>query len=176
MSYLANLPSLMAVFAAYPELARPLLDLGEAIMRSPAPLSAGERELLAAYVSALNGCKFCQESHESCAVRFGQAAGQAARLVTDFESVTLSNPKLQPILHYARKLTAAPATATQEDIDAILAAGWQEAAIVYANLVCGFFGQLNRLVEGLGIPADAQASLLAGRALHEGGYPSVGPQ
>ncbi len=164
------------VFEAYPELARPLLDLGQAIMRGPSPLSPGERELLAAYVSALNGCQFCQESHQSCAINFGRPAGEAAELVANFEGTALTNPKLEPILQYARKLTQAPASVEQADLDAILAVGWDEAAIVGTNLVCGYFAQLNRLVEGLGIPADRQISSLAGRALFEGGYRSVGPQ
>ena len=32
-----------------------------------APCPAGERELIAAYVSALNGCQYCSSSHSACA-------------------------------------------------------------------------------------------------------------
>ena len=179
MSYLANLNSLPSTFGAYPELARPLLDLGEAIMRGSAPLTPGEREFLAAYISALNNCQFCQDSHAACAIRFDQPESidrLVATAVTDLEGVTLPNPKLKPILAYVRKLTLTPSSVEQADIDAILATGWDEAAIVCAAAVCGYFSQLNRLVEGLGIEPDAQISLMAGQALHAGGYPSVGPQ
>jgi len=179
MSYLANLNSLPNAFEAYPELARPMLDLGQAIMRGPAPLTPGEREFLAAYISALNNCQFCQDSHTACAAHFDQPESTdrlVADAVTDLEGATLPNPKLKPILGYVRKLTLTPKSVGQTDIDAILAAGWDEKAVVCAVAVCGYFNQLNRLVEGLGIEPDAQVSQMAARALHAGGYPSVGPQ
>lgn len=179
MSYFANLSSLPETFTAYPELARPLLDLGQAIMRSSTPLTPGERELIATYVSALNQCQFCQDSHVACAVRFGQpetANEIVAAVVADPDGADLPNPKLGPILRYVRKLTQSPSAIAQADIDAILAAGWDEKTIVYAAAVCGYFNLLNRLVEGLGIEANAELSQMAGQALFAGGYASVGPQ
>src|SRR4029453_2779729 len=50
-------------------------QLNEAVMRGDAPFSAGERELLAAYVSALNGCDYCQCEHAALATAFGVPAG-----------------------------------------------------------------------------------------------------
>jgi hypothetical protein len=58
MSYLPSLPhdaTLLAVLRAYPASAGPLLDYHEAVLRGPSPLSVAERELIAAYVSGLNG-------------------------------------------------------------------------------------------------------------------------
>ncbi len=37
------------------------------LLRGPSPLERGERELIAAYVSELNGCRFCASSHGACA-------------------------------------------------------------------------------------------------------------
>ena len=36
-------------------------------MRGPSTLTRGERELIAAYVSALNGCRYCSASHAASA-------------------------------------------------------------------------------------------------------------
>ena len=39
---------------------------------------------------------------------------------------------------------------TQEDADAVFAAGWSEQALADAICVCAHFNMVNRLVEGLG--------------------------
>ena len=38
---------------------------------SGSPFSPGERERMAAFVSRLNGCVFCEASHGAAAARFG---------------------------------------------------------------------------------------------------------
>src|SRR5690349_262079 len=51
-----------------PETAAPLNELAEVLLRrGPHPLSPGERELIAAYVSGLNECTFCCSSHSAFA-------------------------------------------------------------------------------------------------------------
>jgi alkylhydroperoxidase family enzyme len=37
------------------------------LLRGPSSLARGERELIAAYVSALNDCQYCWSSHSACA-------------------------------------------------------------------------------------------------------------
>src|SRR6201993_1341954 len=46
---------------------RPLSELAEVLLRGPSTLTRGERELIAAYVSALNQCRYCSASHSACA-------------------------------------------------------------------------------------------------------------
>src|SRR6266576_7027417 len=41
-----------------PETGRPISELAEVLLRGPSTLTRGERELIAAYVSALNGCRY----------------------------------------------------------------------------------------------------------------------
>lgn len=41
--------------------------LTEVLLRGPGTLARGERELIAAYVSALNDCRYCSSSHAACA-------------------------------------------------------------------------------------------------------------
>jgi AhpD family alkylhydroperoxidase len=42
--------------------------LAETLLRGESPLTSGERELIAAYVSHLNNCHFCHTSHASAAM------------------------------------------------------------------------------------------------------------
>ena len=65
MSFLRSMPdaSLIDVFRASPEFARPLHEFAERLMRGPSPFTPQERELISAYVSGLNRCEFCRTSH-----------------------------------------------------------------------------------------------------------------
>jgi AhpD family alkylhydroperoxidase len=86
MSYLESLPEharLLDVFRAYPDAARPLLDYHEVLLRGPSPLSVAERELIAAYASALNACGYCHGVHSATAAGFGVARDRLQALVDD---------------------------------------------------------------------------------------------
>jgi alkylhydroperoxidase family enzyme len=52
------LPQIYHLFAWRPDRAKHLAGFMEALMRGPSPLSAGQRELIAAWTSARNGCLF----------------------------------------------------------------------------------------------------------------------
>ena len=58
-----GVPGIRSALAFRPETAGPLLELAEVLLRGENTLSRGERELIAAYVSNLNECDFCQASH-----------------------------------------------------------------------------------------------------------------
>jgi len=51
------------LFAFKPEMTVHLARFSQALLREPAPLSPGIRELIAAYTSALNRCAFCTKAH-----------------------------------------------------------------------------------------------------------------
>jgi alkylhydroperoxidase family enzyme len=51
------------LFAFRPETTMHLTRFTQGIMREPAPVSPGLRELIAAYTSKLNECEFCMKSH-----------------------------------------------------------------------------------------------------------------
>ncbi len=175
MSFLPSMPgaSLMEMFQRHPELAAPLHEFAENLMRGPSTLAPGERELIAAYVSALNGCAFCTQAHAAVMGHLGQDPGLVDALVADPDSAPVS-PGLRVLLDYVRRLNADPHQVDREAVEGVLAAGWDEAALVYANVVCGFFNLMNRWVDGTGIPADPRAVEVAGTFLRDQGYAGVG--
>jgi len=174
MSFLPSMPdaSLIDVFKAYPELARPVHGFAQELMRGPSPLSEGERELIAAYVSALNGCAYCRAAHSAVAERFGVEPKVVDHLLDDIEGAAVPE-KLRPVMHYVKKLNQAPDSVDQGDVQRILAAGWDERAVCHAALVCAWFNFMNRWVDGLGIEADPKMVQMAGKHLHEKGYRGI---
>jgi uncharacterized peroxidase-related enzyme len=172
MSYLNSLPTettLLQVFSAYPDSARPLLSLHEVVMRGPSPFSPGERELIAAYVSGLNNCTYCHGIHTVTAEAFGIPEGLLAAAVADLDSAPVDE-RMKPVLRYVGKLTRNPSTMDDADAEAVFAAGWPEKALHDAVLVAALFNFMNRMVEGIGIRADDAYAEVSGKRLRDGGY------
>jgi uncharacterized peroxidase-related enzyme len=172
MPYLKSLPAdsrLLQVFQAYPETSRPLVDYHELLMRGESPLTISERELIAAYVSGLNGCGYCHGVHTATAEAFGVPPGLLSALLADLDSAPVDDG-IRVLLRYVGKLTTSPARLTGADADAVYAAGWDERALHDAVLVCALFNFMNRMVNGLGITADDSYYTLSGKRLHDGGY------
>ncbi len=172
MSYLESLPTdatLLQVFQKFPAPASKLLDFHELLMRAPSAFSAGERELIAAYVSGVNDCQYCHGVHTVTAEAFGVPEGLLSAALVDLDSSAIDD-RLKPVLAYVGKLTRTPSKMTDADAAAVFAAGWDEAALHDAVLVCALFNFMNRMVEGLGIRADAAYAKTSGVRLKDGGY------
>ncbi|MFI5588066.1 carboxymuconolactone decarboxylase family protein [Amycolatopsis sp. NPDC051758] len=172
MSYLKSLPAettLLQVFRAHPEPAKHLLAFHETLLRGDSPFTTGEREMIAAYVSGLNSCDYCHGIHTVTAEAFGVPAGLLEAAVADLDNAPVSD-KLKPVLAYVGKLTRTPSRMTEADAEAVFAAGWDENALHDAVLVCALFNFMNRMVEGIGIKADAAYATESGERLAEVGY------
>jgi uncharacterized peroxidase-related enzyme len=172
MSYLMSLSpdaKLLDVFRAYPATGRPLLDNLEALMRGPSPLSVANRELIAAYVSALNGCDYCHNIHRAAARAFGVDERTLEAIAHDPDGAALDD-QIKPVLRYVAKLTQTPSRVTQADARAVYAAGWNDQALHDVASVCAMFNMINRIVNGLGINADEAHIADSARCVADIGY------
>ncbi|HEY5991806.1 MAG TPA: peroxidase-related enzyme [Candidatus Udaeobacter sp.] len=172
MSYLRSLKpdaGLLQIFQAFPEVARPLLEYHEILLRGESPFSAAERELIAAYVSGLNNCNYCRAVHSQTAVALGIHSEALAEIFSGAEPEHVE-ARMRPVLAFVRKLTLSPGEVTEADVDALLAAGWDDRAIRDATAICGLFNLMNRLVNGLGVEASKEYIQMAAQRLAQGGY------
>src|SRR5260370_34774303 len=74
MALLRSLPenaTLADLRQTYADLLEKLRPYGHRLMRGPSPLSVGERELIAAFVSGINSCRYCHGAHSLVARAFG---------------------------------------------------------------------------------------------------------
>src|SRR5712691_9741740 len=148
MALLRSLPenaTLAHLRHTYADLLEKLRPYGHRLMRGPSPLTPGQRELIAAFVSGVNSCRYCHGAHSLVA-------------------------RLKPILRYVRKLTEAPSRMTAADAAAVYDAGWSDEALLHAIAVCAYFNNMNRLVEGAGIVGTAEEYSEAAQKLVEHGY------
>jgi uncharacterized peroxidase-related enzyme len=150
---LPDRPVLGDVFKRFPDGVVPLLEYHDVLLRGPSPLSVAERELIAAYVSGVNACSYCEGAHREIAAIHGYDRAVFARLLADPAAAGVA-PALLPVLAFVRKLTETPSRMTDADAAAVYAAGWTEEALFHAIAVCAIFNFMNRVVEGCGVKTD----------------------
>lgn len=162
----ATLPDLRRQYADLLERLRPY---GHRLMRGRSPLTSAQRELIAAYVSGVNSCRYCHGVHSQVARGFGVEERLFTALMDDLEFAPI-DARMKPILRYVRKLTETPSRMTEADAAAVYDAGWSDEALLHAIAVCAYFNNMNRLVEGCGIVGTLEEYASGARMLIEHGY------
>ena len=161
MSFYPSLPEkhhLVQLWQRFPRGIEQLLGLHDAFLRNTdSALEIGERELIAAHVSALNGCSYCYVAHRRYAEAFGIAPETFGDMEVDIAHEDL-RPAMTAALIYAGKLTRTPSAVDQADFDALVAAGWNEDAIHDIVSVTAIYGLMNRLLEGSGMKENVAAA------------------
>src|SRR5436853_5737983 len=94
-------PGIRGLLRYRPETGRPLSELAEVLLRGPNTLTRGERELIAAYVSGLNECDFCRDSHSAFAAAQLDAGMPLVRQVRADPELAAITPKLRALLRIA---------------------------------------------------------------------------
>lgn len=172
MTYLPSMPngSLIDMIMKYPQYSAPLHRFLEAALREPnGMLDPAQRELVFAYVSGLNGCKFCHAAHRGVAEALGVEPGTIDRYLGD-PSLGGCDPKLKPILEFAAALTLDLPAVTRGHFDAMSAVGWDEDTMVNVTMICAAANFFNRWVEGCGVKADPKTVAMGIKALVKDGY------
>ncbi len=164
---------MIAAMRLNPAASRLLIAFHTEIMRAPSALSVGERELIAAFVSALNACRYCHGVHESTAAAFGADPALMSQWVEgDFAGAP---ERLRPLLSLARKLTIEQTKVTAADIEAAIAAGWDERAVHDLINVAALFNFMNRYVHGHGLALTDAVLAARGKLLMSDGYDRLLP-
>lgn len=154
MSVYPSLPpraSLEDLFRHFPTGVAPLMQLHDELLRSDGPLSVGERELIAAYVSVLNACEYCFGAHRTMAIAFGVDPDLIDALVKDFDAAPVE-PKMRALLSYAAKVTRRESI-LPSDMRAILDTGGTEEMAHITLMTASLYNLMNRVVDGAGLSA-----------------------
>ncbi len=158
MTFLKSLPEdahVPHLFSRYPHIYKLYSMASCGIMRGPSPLSYAQRELIGAFVSALNGCRYCMGSHIKTAEMFGVHPALLEQLLEDVDTADIED-KLKPVFKYIQKLVKTPYKLIEKDAATVYAAGWDEDALHSMVAICCTFEFMNHLVMGLGIDPDKQ--------------------
>ena len=156
-----------------PDTAGPLNELAEVLLRrQPHPLTPGERELIAAYVSGLNECRFCCASHSAfAAAQLDTGMTLVDQVRADLSSAPVS-AKLRALLRIAGTVRDDGRKVTADLISAARAEGATDLEIHDTVLIAAAFCMYNRYVDGLGTfaPDDPEGYATAATRIVEVGY------
>ncbi|GAA0995535.1 carboxymuconolactone decarboxylase family protein [Acrocarpospora macrocephala] len=157
-------PGIRGLFRFRPEMARPLNELVEALLRADNTLTRGERELIAAYVSALNECRYCFSSHAAYAAAQLEGGMELVEQVRADVGGAPISPKLRALLGIAAAVQQSGLRVTDRLITAAHDAGATDVEIHDTVLIAAAFCMFNRYVDGLGTIAPDDPESYAARA------------
>lgn len=160
-----GLPGIRGLMAYSPKTAKPLNMLAEILLRDDDnSLTRGERELIGAYVSALNDCFFCQNVHGAMAGHYLDLDMQEVDAIKgDYKSAELS-AKMKSLLAIAVSVQKGGKHVTPEQVENAKSNGATDKEIHDTVLIAAAFCMFNRYVDGLGTWAPTDRSFYINRA------------
>jgi uncharacterized peroxidase-related enzyme len=158
------------LFAFQQEFTVHLARFTQGVLRQPATISAGLRELIAAYTSYQNECRFCTKAHAAAASELLGDESLVWSVLRDLESSPLDE-KDKVLLRFVGKVTKTLPAIEGDDVAVLQAAGWDDEAIYYAITTCALFNFYNRWITATGVPVmSGEAHRAQGKILASRGY------
>ena len=170
-----GLPGIRGAMAFRPETAKPLNDLVEILLHAPNSLTAGERELIATYVSSENDCYYCQTIHGAiAAASLGDNEAVVKKVKHDFEYAEISE-KLKALLVIAGQVQRGGKQVTTGAVARARDLGATDLEIHDTVLIAAAFCMFNRYVDGLATtqPRDEAMYRERGKRIAREGYINI---
>jgi uncharacterized peroxidase-related enzyme len=149
-----NVPGILKSLSARPDFLREAVDFSNTIQFSDGHLSRRHKEMIGSYVSFLNHCAYCLDSH-AFFLKLQGASDQtvAAFMNGDLEQAGLTTPE-RILLDYVKIITEAAYRSTPEDVQKLRDAGWKEEQIAEAVYIIALFAMFNRIANAFGVPVQ----------------------
>lgn len=145
------------------------VEVGRSILRSESQLTHMEREMMAAFCLSLNNAQQPINVHSRNFSLLGGQRWLIQDLVRDPEHLSVE-ARFRPLLHIIRKATAKADSVTRADVDACYDAGWNGHTIHLVATLTGFFNQMARWVNILGMKYDEEEVIGSSDYLTNSGY------
>jgi len=163
-----DFPGIVSLFMFDREVASRLTAMGQTIMRRPRGLSVGDRELIGAFVSKLNDCNFCCDSHTACAKEY-LGSDLVDEYIHECNSEVLPL-KLRCLMCVAVSVQSLDRESLPKHIAYAKTLGATDEEIHDTVLVTAFFSMCNRYVDGLGTTCRIGEAEQGGQGLARYGY------
>jgi uncharacterized peroxidase-related enzyme len=146
---LGFLPNVFLAYAQRPARFSAWFNHFQEVTRPTETLNAADREMIAVVVSNINHCTYCFVSHGySLAEALGDRA-QADRIAINWRHAGLDERR-RAICAYAEKITIAPNTVEQSDLEALRAAGLSDDDIWDLIEIAAMYAFTNRISSAMG--------------------------
>jgi uncharacterized peroxidase-related enzyme len=154
-----KVPGILKCFSARPDFLKQAVDFSNTIQFSDGHLSRRHKEMIGSYVSYLNDCAYCLDSHAF----FLKVQGADEQTVSAFIEGNLDKADLtaaeRALLNYVKVITEAAYRSTPEDVQKLREAGWREEQIAEAVYIAALFAMFNRIANAFGVPVQNYVAL-----------------
>ena len=154
-----DVPGILKCFATHPPLLEQMIALASSLLFIEGHLPRRVKEMIATYVSALNDCPYCLDSHAS----FLRTQGGSDELLSALSNGSLESPSIstkeRQLLSFARKVTNESYKVTAGDIRQLNDVGWDQLQIAEATHITALFAFFNRVVNTFGLPSQHRLDL-----------------
>jgi len=149
-----SVPGILKCFSSSPEMLKIVIQLGSTLVFSEGVLGRRMKEMIATYVSSLNECPYCLDSHAaSLCSQGGDEVVLNALLTGDLGDASISTPESY-LLEFVRKVTVESHKVDDADILNLRASGWDEKQIAESIHVAAMFACFNRVANAFGLPSQ----------------------
>lgn len=151
MSYIPlaiDSPGIVGLLETFEDTGKILRSLADTLLnKNTNAFNKAERETVASYVSFLNNCKFCYNSHSAVADCLWNDKGKTSTIINN---LVLNDDKMNAMLKITKKLHESPQGLKQNDIDSLAIFNFTPNDINDLILIISSFCMFNRYVDGLG--------------------------
>jgi len=149
-----QVPGILKCFATHPPLLEQMLALASNFLFTESHLSRKVKEMIATYVSVLNACPYCLDSHASQLRTHGGSDGLLSALL----NANLGDPaiglKERRMLDFVDKVTNESYRISPDDISMLNGVGWNQQEIAETVHVTALFACFNRVANAFGLPSQ----------------------
>ena len=147
-------PGILKCFATHPSLLEQMIALASTLLFSESHLSRKIKEMIATYISALNTCPYCLDSHAS----FLRTQGGNDELLQALSNANLDSPSLnlreRRMLDFVGKVTIESHKISPDDINLMKGVGWDQQEIAETVHIAALFACFNRVANAFGLPSQ----------------------
>lgn len=149
-----HVPGILKCFATHPPLLEQMLAIASNLLFVEGHLTRRTKEMIATYVSALNACPYCLDSHASFLHQQGGSKGLLLALFTgDLTSPSITG-KERSLLNFVAKVTDESYKISRDDIASLQDAGWREPQIAETVHMTALFACFNRVANTFGLASQ----------------------
>jgi uncharacterized peroxidase-related enzyme len=148
-----QVPGILKCFATHPPLLEQMIALASTLLFTESHLSRKVKEMIATYISALNACPYCLDSHAA----FLRTQGGSDELLQALSNANLEVPlslKERRMLDFVGKVTIESHKISSDDIKQMKSAGWAQQEIAEAVHITALFACFNRVANAFGLPSQ----------------------
>ncbi len=149
-----DVPGILKCFGTNPAFVRQMVDLSSTLLFADGYLTRQQKEMIATYISRLNDCPYCLDSHGFFLLVHGSPVEVAGKIIAGEIGEAAISEAERHLLLYVGKVNGESFKTTKEDVELLRDLGWQNEQIAEAVHVGTMMGLCNRVANAFGLPSQ----------------------